>query len=193
MGAVHWRPCGRWDLHTEVKGWDAADGHKHPPVLWSCTQSLSNARPRLGWFAQGQEGSRCDLQGRSELQEYWSCRSVPRSRLPEERPPGLPLPPPPPSSSAVFRLDQVIHSNPAGIQQALAQLSSRQGSTAAPGGHPRPKPGPAQTPRGPSPRPPTRYDPQRASTGGIGVNSGKLEGLRVGSYVPRGQVLEGKA
>ncbi|XP_023109518.2 protein PRRC2A isoform X2 [Felis catus] len=87
----------------------------------------------------------------------------PKNRRPEERPPGLPLPPPPPSSSAVFRLDQVIHSNPAGIQQALAQLSSRQGSAAAPGGHPRPKPGPPQTPQGPSPRPPTRYDPQRAN------------------------------
>lgn len=99
------------------------------------------------------------------------------SRPPEERPPGLPLPPPPPSSSAVFRLDQVIHSNPAGIQQALAQLSSRQGSAATPGGHPRPKPGPPQTPQGPSPRPPTRYDPQRATNS---VSSGKLEGLRVG-------------
>ncbi|KAB1261293.1 Protein PRRC2A [Camelus dromedarius] len=89
------------------------------------------------------------------------------SRPPEERPPGLPLPPPPPSSSAVFRLDQVIHSNPAGIQQALAQLSSRQGSAAAPGSHPRPKPGAPQTPQGPSPRPPTRYDPQRANNNGI--------------------------
>lgn len=96
------------------------------------------------------------------------------SRPPEERPPGLPLPPPPPSSSAVFRLDQVIHSNPAGIQQALAQLSSRQGSVTAPGGHPRHKPGPPQTPQGPSPRPPTRYEPQRVNNG---LSSGKLEGL----------------
>ncbi|ELW61849.1 Protein PRRC2A [Tupaia chinensis] len=72
------------------------------------------------------------------------------------------------SSSAVFRLDQVIHSNPAGIQQALAQLSSRQGSVTTPGGHPRPKPGPPQAPQGPSPRPPTRFEPQRANSNGIG-------------------------
>lgn len=113
----------------------------------------------------------------SKFREYWSWFFVLFSRPPEERPPGLPLPPPPPSSSAVFRLDQVIHSNPAGIQQALAQLSSRQGSAAAPVGHPRPKPGPPQAPQGPSPRPPTRYDPQRANNDD--VNSGKLEELRV--------------
>nr|XP_021552493.1 protein PRRC2A isoform X1 [Neomonachus schauinslandi]XP_021552494.1 protein PRRC2A isoform X1 [Neomonachus schauinslandi]XP_021552495.1 protein PRRC2A isoform X1 [Neomonachus schauinslandi] len=100
--------------------------------------------------------------GRGDKRSWPSPKN--RSRPPEERPPGLPLPPPPPSSSAVFRLDQVIHSNPAGIQQALAQLSSRQGGAAAPGGHPRPKPGPPQAPQGPSLRPPTRYDAQRAAT-----------------------------
>uniref|UniRef100_A0A8I3NGX6 Proline rich coiled-coil 2A n=1 Tax=Canis lupus familiaris TaxID=9615 RepID=A0A8I3NGX6_CANLF len=99
--------------------------------------------------------------GRGDKRSWPSPKN--RSRPPEERPPGLPLPPPPSSSSAVFRLDQVIHSNPAGIQQALAQLSSRQGSAAAPVGHPRPKPGPSQTPQGPSTRPPTRYDPERAA------------------------------
>ncbi|EPY85373.1 HLA-B associated transcript 2-like isoform 4 [Camelus ferus] len=103
--------------------------------------------------------------GRGDKRSWPSPKN--RSRPPEERPPGLPLPPPPPSSSAVFRLDQVIHSNPAGIQQALAQLSSRQGSAAAPGSHPRPKPGAPQTPQGPPPRPPTRYDPQRANNNGI--------------------------
>ncbi|MBZ3873315.1 Protein PRRC2A [Sciurus carolinensis] len=101
--------------------------------------------------------------GRGDKRSWPSPKN--RSRPPEERPPGLPLPPPPPSSSAVFRLDQVIHSNPAGIQQALAQLSSRQGNITAPGGHPRPKPGPPQAPQGSSPRPPTRYDPQRATNG----------------------------
>ncbi|ERE88843.1 protein PRRC2A-like protein [Cricetulus griseus] len=100
--------------------------------------------------------------GRGDKRSWPSPKN--RSRPPEERPPGLPLPPPPPSSSAVFRLDQVIHSNPAGIQQALAQLSSRQGNVTAPGGHPRPKPGPPQAPQGSSPRPPTRYDPPRASS-----------------------------
>ncbi|XP_063668375.1 protein PRRC2A isoform X4 [Pan troglodytes] len=101
--------------------------------------------------------------GRGDKRSWPSPKN--RSRPPEERPPGLPLPPPPPSSSAVFRLDQVIHSNPAGIQQALAQLSSRQGSVTAPGGHPRHKPGPPQAPQGPSPRPPTRYEPQRVNSG----------------------------
>lgn len=101
--------------------------------------------------------------GRGDKRSWPSPKN--RSRPPEERPPGLPLPPPPPSSSAVFRLDRVIHSNPAGIQQALAQLSSRQGNVAAPGGHPRPKPGPPQAPQGSAPRPPARYDPQRASGG----------------------------
>ncbi|KAL1771896.1 PRRC2A isoform X1 [Sigmodon hispidus] len=100
--------------------------------------------------------------GRGDKRSWPSPKN--RSRPPEERTPGLPLPPPPPSSSAVFRLDQVIHSNPAGIQQALAQLSSRQGNVTAPGGHPRPKPGPPQAPQGSSPRPPTRYDPPRASS-----------------------------
>ncbi|EPQ03745.1 Protein PRRC2A [Myotis brandtii] len=107
--------------------------------------------------------------GRGDKRSWPSPKN--RSRPPEERPAGLPLPPPPPSSSAVFRLDRVIHSNPAGIQQALAQLSSRQGSAAAPGGHPRPKPGPPLTPQGPSPRPPTLYDPQRANDNGIGIGS----------------------
>lgn len=107
--------------------------------------------------------------GRGDKRSWPSPKN--RSRPPEERPAGLPLPPPPPSSSAVFRLDRVIHSNPAGIQQALAQLSSRQGSAAASGGHPRPKPGPPLTPQGPSPRPPTLYDPQRASNNSIGIGS----------------------
>ncbi|XP_075411473.1 protein PRRC2A isoform X2 [Tenrec ecaudatus] len=101
--------------------------------------------------------------GRGDKRSWPSPKN--RSRPPEERPPGLALPPPPPSSSAVFRLDRVIHSNPAGIQQALAQLSNRQGSAAA-GGHPRPKPGPPQAPQGSSPRPATQYDPQRASSDG---------------------------
>lgn len=107
--------------------------------------------------------------GRGDKRSWPSPKN--RSRPPEERPAGLPLPPPAPSSSAVFRLDRVIHSNPAGIQQALAQLSSRQGSAAAPGAHPRPKPGPPLTPQGPSPRPPTLYDPQRPNNNGIGISS----------------------
>uniref|UniRef100_H0W9J9 Proline rich coiled-coil 2A n=1 Tax=Cavia porcellus TaxID=10141 RepID=H0W9J9_CAVPO len=102
--------------------------------------------------------------GRGDKRSWPSPKN--RSRPPEERPPGLPLPAPPPSSSAVFRLDQVIHSNPAGIQQALAQLSTRQGSVTAPGGHARPKSGPPQAPPGSVPRPPTRFEPPRPSVGG---------------------------
>ncbi|XP_063095252.1 protein PRRC2A isoform X3 [Cavia porcellus] len=104
--------------------------------------------------------------GRGDKRSWPSPKN--RSRPPEERPPGLPLPAPPPSSSAVFRLDQVIHSNPAGIQQALAQLSTRQGSVTAPGGHARPKSGPPQAPPGSVPRPPTRFEPPRPSVGGSG-------------------------
>ncbi|XP_045148930.1 protein PRRC2A isoform X2 [Echinops telfairi] len=107
--------------------------------------------------------------GRGDKRSWPSPKN--RSRPPEDRPPGLALPPPPPSSSAVFRLDQVIHSNPAGIQQALAQLSTRQGSAAAAGGHPRPKPGPPQAPPGSSPRPTTQYDPQRANSGGVSAEA----------------------
>ncbi|XP_074092816.1 protein PRRC2A isoform X2 [Macrotis lagotis] len=104
--------------------------------------------------------------GRGDKRSWPSPKN--RSRPPEERPPGLPLPPPPPSSSAVFRLDRVIHSDPAGIQQALAQLSSRQGGAAAPGGPPRAKPGAPSAPQGPSPRPPARFEPPRASSNGVG-------------------------
>ncbi|XP_045429245.1 protein PRRC2A isoform X2 [Pipistrellus kuhlii] len=127
-----------------------------------------SSKAGAGGGAGGGPGGRAGP-GRGDKRSWPSPKN--RSRPPEERPAGLPLPPPPPSSSAVFRLDQVIHSNPAGIQQALAQLSSRQGSAAAPGGHPRPKPGPPLTPQGPSPRPPTLYDPQRASNNSIGIGS----------------------
>ncbi|XP_021115775.1 protein PRRC2A isoform X3 [Heterocephalus glaber] len=124
-----------------------------------------NRRPGTGGKAGSSGGGPGGRTGPGRDKRSWPSPKN-RSRPPEERPPGLPLPPPPPSSSAVFRLDQVIHSNPAGIQQALAQLSSRQGSIAAPGGHSRPKPGPSQAPQGSAPRPPTRFDPQRATGGG---------------------------
>ncbi|KAB0338291.1 hypothetical protein FD754_024684 [Muntiacus muntjak] len=98
--------------------------------------------------------------------------------------PRAPSASPAPSSSAVFRLDQVIHSNPAGIQQALAQLSSRQGSAAAPVGHPRPKPGPPQTSQGPSPRPPARYDPQRDNNDDVRGWAG-LDSAGVNPFPPK--------
>uniref|UniRef100_A0A8D0H6E0 Protein PRRC2A n=1 Tax=Sphenodon punctatus TaxID=8508 RepID=A0A8D0H6E0_SPHPU len=64
-----------------------------------------------------------------------------RSRNAEEPSPGLSLPPTP-SASAVYRLDRVIHSDPASIQQALAELGSRRPKPSSPGPTPTPFPGP---------------------------------------------------
>ncbi|XP_061475389.1 protein PRRC2A isoform X2 [Rhineura floridana] len=60
-----------------------------------------------------------------------------RSRNTDDHSPGLSLPPAP-TTSTVYRLDRVIHSDPAGIQQALAELGSRHTKPASPG--------PAQSP-----------------------------------------------
>ncbi|XP_062829648.1 protein PRRC2A isoform X2 [Anolis carolinensis] len=61
-----------------------------------------------------------------------------RSRNTDDHSPGLSLPPAP-TTSTVYRLDRVIHSDPAGIQQALAELGSRHAKPAS-------SPGPAQPP-----------------------------------------------
>ncbi|XP_077777021.1 protein PRRC2A isoform X2 [Podarcis muralis] len=55
-----------------------------------------------------------------------------RSRNTDDHSPGLSLPPAP-TTSTVYRLDRVIHSDPAGIQQALAELGSRHTKPASPG------------------------------------------------------------
>ncbi|XP_044275675.1 protein PRRC2A isoform X2 [Varanus komodoensis] len=55
-----------------------------------------------------------------------------RSRTTDDHSPGLSLPPAP-TTSTVYRLDRVIHSDPAGIQQALAELGSRHTKPASPG------------------------------------------------------------
>ncbi|XP_063147327.1 protein PRRC2A [Candoia aspera] len=55
-----------------------------------------------------------------------------RSRNADDHSPGLSLPPAP-TTSTVYRLDRVIHSDPAGIQQALAELGSRHTKPASPG------------------------------------------------------------
>ncbi|XP_029441770.1 protein PRRC2A isoform X3 [Rhinatrema bivittatum] len=64
---------------------------------------------------------------RNEKRNNWPSPKN-RGRNMEERSPGMTLPPPQ-STSAVYRLDRIIHSDPVGIQQALAEISSR------PGGH----------------------------------------------------------
>ncbi|XP_062978436.1 protein PRRC2A isoform X2 [Elgaria multicarinata webbii] len=55
-----------------------------------------------------------------------------RSRNADDHSPGLSLPPAP-TTSTVYRLDRVIHSDPAGIQQALAELGNRHTKPASPG------------------------------------------------------------
>ncbi|XP_004624374.1 protein PRRC2A isoform X2 [Octodon degus] len=147
-------PMSRGDLSQRAKDLSKRSFSSQRPGT-----DRQNRRPGPGSKAGGSGGGPGTRTGpgRGDKRSWPSPKN--RSRPTEERPPGLPLPPPPPSSSAVFRLDQVIHSNPAGIQQALAQLSSRQGSVAAPGGHPRPKSGLPQAPQSSAPRPPTQFDP----------------------------------
>nr|XP_056700633.1 protein PRRC2A [Euleptes europaea] len=55
-----------------------------------------------------------------------------RRQVTDDHSPGLSLPPAP-TTSTVYRLDRVIHSDPAGIQQALAELGSRHPKPASPG------------------------------------------------------------
>ncbi|XP_075692519.1 protein PRRC2A isoform X2 [Rhinoderma darwinii] len=67
--------------------------------------------------------------GKSGEKRSWPS---PRNRGPggrtnDDRPPSVHLPHPPPNTSAVYRVDRVIHSDPAGIQQALSELGQRHG------------------------------------------------------------------
>ncbi|CAM4322509.1 unnamed protein product [Lepidochelys kempii] len=84
-------------------------------------------QPRARQRGQGR-GPR-GAQRRARGQEAWPSPRNRRSAPAEERPPGLSLPPGP-TTSAVYRLDHVVPSDPAGIQQALAELSSRHGAHA---------------------------------------------------------------
>uniref|UniRef100_A0ACB8EG85 Uncharacterized protein n=1 Tax=Sphaerodactylus townsendi TaxID=933632 RepID=A0ACB8EG85_9SAUR len=61
-----------------------------------------------------------------------STEEVVPYRNTEDHSPGLNLPPAP-TTSTVYRLDRVIHSDPASIQQALAELGSRHAKPASPG------------------------------------------------------------
>ncbi|XP_043353116.1 protein PRRC2A isoform X6 [Dermochelys coriacea] len=84
----------------------------------------TNPGPSSGGKAGGRGGP---SSGRGDKRTWPSPRN--RSRPVEERPPGLSLPPGP-TTSAVYRLDHVVPSDPAGIQQALAELSTRHGARA---------------------------------------------------------------
>ncbi|XP_053328430.1 protein PRRC2A isoform X2 [Spea bombifrons] len=66
--------------------------------------------------------------GRGGEKRAWPSPRNRGGRTNEDRPPSsVPLPHPPPSTSAVYRVDRVIHSDPAGIQQALSELGQRHG------------------------------------------------------------------
>ncbi|XP_050775646.1 protein PRRC2A [Gopherus flavomarginatus] len=107
-----------------------------------------NRRPNPGPGSGGKAGGRGGPgSGRGDKRTWPSPRN--RSRPAEERPPGLSLPPGP-TTSAVYRLDHVVPSDPAGIQQALAELSSRHGARAK---QPPPGAAPASNPTPPAPFP----------------------------------------
>ncbi|XP_053577934.1 protein PRRC2A [Bombina bombina] len=66
--------------------------------------------------------------GRSGEKRSWPSPRNRGGRTNEDRPPpNAPLPHPPSSTSAVYRVDRVIHSDPVGIQQALNELGQRHG------------------------------------------------------------------
>ncbi|CAM5159498.1 unnamed protein product, partial [Eretmochelys imbricata] len=117
-------------------------------------------QPRARQRGQGR-GPRGAQRRRGDKRAWPSPRN--RSRPAEGAPPGLSLPPGP-TTSAVYRLDHVVPSDPAGIQQALAELSSRHGAHAK---QPPPGTAPASGPTPPAalPRPPGRLQP-RASVPG---------------------------
>ncbi|XP_040261905.1 protein PRRC2A [Bufo bufo] len=70
--------------------------------------------------------------GKSGEKRSWPSPRNRGSRTNDDRPPtSVHLPHPPPNTSAVYRVDRVIHSNPAGIQQALSELGQRHGKVIA--------------------------------------------------------------
>ncbi|XP_069093252.1 protein PRRC2A isoform X3 [Pleurodeles waltl] len=80
----------------------------------------------------GRSGRGNSGMSRNEKRNWPSPKN--RSRNTDDRSPGMNVPPPP-STGAVYRVDQVIHSDPAGIKQALAEISSRQGNRFKPPAH----------------------------------------------------------
>ncbi|XP_063794168.1 protein PRRC2A isoform X2 [Pseudophryne corroboree] len=63
--------------------------------------------------------------GKNGEKRSWPSPRNRGGRANEERPPSVPLPHPSPNTNAVYRVDRVIHSNPAGIKQALNELGQR--------------------------------------------------------------------
>lgn len=80
----------------------------------------------------GKSGRGNSGMSRNEKRNWPSPKN--RSRNTDDRSPGMNVPPPP-STGAVYRVDQVIHSDPAGIKQALAEISKRQGTRFKPTTH----------------------------------------------------------
>ncbi|KAM9325593.1 protein PRRC2A [Gastrophryne carolinensis] len=64
--------------------------------------------------------------GRSGEKRNWPSPRNRGGKAQEDHPP-LPLSHPSPNASVVYRVDRVIHSNPAGIQQALTELGQKHG------------------------------------------------------------------
>ncbi|XP_058024575.1 protein PRRC2A isoform X2 [Ahaetulla prasina] len=91
-----------------------------------------NRRSNPGSGGGGKAGRGGSSSGRSggDKRSWPSPKN--RSRNTDDHSPGLSLPPAP-TTSTVYRLDRVIHSDPAGIQQALAELGSRHTKPASPG------------------------------------------------------------
>lgn len=70
--------------------------------------------------------------GKSGEKRSWPSPRNRGGRTNDDRPPpSVHLPHPPPNTSAVYRVDRVIHSDPAGIQQALSELGQRHGKAIA--------------------------------------------------------------
>ncbi|XP_048345540.1 LOW QUALITY PROTEIN: protein PRRC2A [Sphaerodactylus townsendi] len=100
---------------------------RHPPILRE--RGTPPVDPKLAWggdvFANAPPGADSRSQAASHRQQEEEEKGL-RSETP-------PVPPPPPTTSTVYRLDRVIHSDPASIQQALAELGSRHAKPASPG------------------------------------------------------------
>ncbi|KAG9470383.1 hypothetical protein GDO78_018024 [Eleutherodactylus coqui] len=70
--------------------------------------------------------------GRSGEKRSWPSPRNRGGRTNDDRPPAsVHLPHPPPNTSTVYRMDRVIHNDPAGIQQALSELGQRHGKAIA--------------------------------------------------------------
>ncbi|XP_056397016.1 protein PRRC2A isoform X2 [Hyla sarda] len=101
-------------------------------------RSFSSQRPvmerqnRRPMHPGGQRSGRGGGGGRSGEKRSWPSPRNRGGRMNDDRPPPpVHLSHPPPNTSAVYRVDRVIHSDPAGIQQALSELGQRHGKAIA--------------------------------------------------------------